>query len=198
MLVDPDGRAISPHLSWLDGRAGAAVESAMEDTVAAYSSWAACSPYLAPKAAWWLRAHGDAAAAAARMVEPAGFILLQLAEAGAEDAVIDRSSCGFAGLFDVRSGDVEPELAELWEVSADARAPSRRAPGRSPGALSAPAASRTGLPAGLPLVVAPGDGPAGGSESVPSIPASRWIRREPRTTSASARRATRRTPRGGC
>jgi xylulokinase len=160
VLVDPDGRAISPHLSWLDGRAGAAVESAMEEHGRRILELGGLSPYLAPKAAWWLRAHSDAAAAPARMVEPAGFILLQLAGAGAEDAVIDRSSCGFAGLFDVRSGDVEPELAALWGVSADV-APRVAAAGEVAGSLSASAASATGLPAGIPLVVAPGDGPCG-------------------------------------
>ena len=160
VLVDADGRAISPHLSWLDGRAAAAVESAMEEHGRRLLELGGLSPYLAPKAAWWLRAHPAAGADAARMVEPAGFILLQLAGAGADGAVIDRSSSGFAGLFDVRSGAVDPELAELWGISADL-APRVVAAGEVAGTLSGTAASRSGLPAGLPLVVAPGDGPCG-------------------------------------
>src|SRR5262245_5635123 len=160
VLVDPDGKAISPHLSWLDGRAASAVESAMEEHGRRLLELGGLSPYLAPKAAWWLREHGVAAAKAARMVEPAGFILLQLGGAAADDAVIDRSSSGFVGLFDVRDESVAPELAELWRVSAEL-APRGVGAGEVAGSLSASAASRTGLSAGLPLVVAPGDGPCG-------------------------------------
>jgi xylulokinase len=160
VLVDTDGAAISPHLSWLDGRAAGAVESVMEEHGRRLLELGGLSPYLAPKAAWWLREHPRAKADAARMVEPAGFILLQLAGAGAEDAVIDRSSCGFAGLFDVRSQAVEPELPERWGISADL-APRVVAAGEVAGTLSAAAAARSGLPKGVPLVVAPGDGPCG-------------------------------------
>lgn len=159
VLVDEDGRAVSPHLSWLDGRAAAEIDRVMQDRGRRLLELGGLAPYLAPKAAWWQREHPDRGRAA-RMVEPAGYILLQLAGAGAEEAVIDSSSSGFAGLFDVRTGVVEDELAELWGVP-PGLAPRVVPAGEVAGRLSIGAASRTGLPAGIPLVVAPGDGPCG-------------------------------------
>jgi xylulokinase len=160
VLVGANGRALSPHLSWLDGRAAVEVDRVMDDQGARLLELGGLAPYLAPKAASWLRDNPAAAGGVERMVEPAGFILLHLAGAGAEEAVIDRSSCGFAGLFDVRTGVVADELADLWAIP-PALAPRVVPAGEVAGRLSAASAARTGLPAGLPLVMAPGDGPCG-------------------------------------
>jgi xylulokinase len=160
VLVDADGAAVSPHVSWLDGRAAAEIDQAMEEQGARLLELGGLAPYLAPKAASWLKEHPAAAGAAERMVEPAGFMLLHLGGAGADAAVIDKSSSGFAGLFDVRTGAVAEELADVWGIP-PALAPRMVAAGEVVGFLSPASAARTGLPAGLPLVVAPGDGPCG-------------------------------------
>jgi xylulokinase len=160
VLIGEDGRALSPHLSWLDGRAAPAIDEAIERAGARLLGLGGVPPYLAPKTAWWLATHPADADRVAGMVEPAGYVLMQLADAGAEAAVIDRSSSGFLGLLDVTAGAVAPELSERWHVPA-ALAPRVVPAGEVVGRLSAGAASRTGLAAGLPLVVAPGDGPCG-------------------------------------
>jgi len=114
------------------------------------------APYLAPKAAWWRREHPESYARATRMVEPAGYVALRLGGDGAEAAWVDRSSSGFVGVYDVRSGEVVPELCELWGVE----------PGLAPrvvpaGEVVGRLAAETGLPAGVPIIAAPGDGPCG-------------------------------------
>ena len=160
VLVGRDGRAVSPHLSWLDGRAASAVDEAMAQSGARLLELGGVPPYLAPKTAWWRRAHPAEVDRIARMVEPAGYVLLRLAGAEADAAVIDRSSSGFLGLVDVTAGSVATELSELWDVPA-ALVPRVVPAGEVVGRLSPEAAGKTGLTAGLPLVVAPGDGPCG-------------------------------------
>ena len=157
VLVDGGGQAVSPHLSWLDGRAAADVDRAMEERGGRILELGGLPPYLAPKAAWMRRARPDAFDRAAAMVEPAGFLALSL---GGREPVIDRSSSGFAGVFDVRTGESAPELHELWGIPAQL-APRVVPAGDIVGRLSGDAAGLTGLPEGVPLVAAPGDGPCG-------------------------------------
>ncbi len=156
VLVGADGRAVSPHLSWLDGRAAGEIDAAMVREAPRLLALGGLAPYLAPKSAWWSRERPESFARAARMVEPAGYVALRLAGAGPEEAWVDRSSSGFLGVYDVRSGKVEPELCELWGVEAGL-APRVVPAGEVVGRLCA----ETGLPAGIPLVSAPGDGPCG-------------------------------------
>jgi xylulokinase len=160
VLVDDDGRAVSPHLSWLDARAGPAIDQAMERDGARLLSLGGLTPYLAPKAAWWMREQPGTFARARRMLMPAGYVALSLGGSDAGEAAVDRSSSGFVGLYDVRTGTVEEELCELWGIPA-AFAPEVVAAGAVVGRLAGDAAARTGLPAGIPLVAAPGDGPCG-------------------------------------
>jgi sugar (pentulose or hexulose) kinase len=101
VLVDNEGVAVSPHISWLDGRAAPEVDLAMASQGDRLLALGGLPPYLAPKAAWWRREHHDGYERARRLVMPAGYLALRLAGAGAEAAVVDRSSSGFVGLYDV-------------------------------------------------------------------------------------------------
>jgi xylulokinase len=160
VLVDDEGVAVSPHISWLDGRAAPEVDRAMASHGDGLLALGGLPPYLAPKAAWWRRKHPDGYERVRRVVMPAGYLALRLAGLGAEAAVVDRSSSGFVGLHDVQTGAVVPELCELWGVSASL-APRVVPAGAVVGSLGAQAARRTGLSEGVPLVAAPGDGPCG-------------------------------------
>jgi xylulokinase len=160
ILVDGSGAALSPHLSWLDGRAGPEIERAMSSDGERILELGGLAPYLVPKAGWWRREHPTSYRQAAVMVEPAGYIALQLSGAGAEEAWIDRSSSGFTGLVDVREAKVAPELADFWAISPEL-VPRVVEAGRLVGGLSVAAARRTGLAQGLPIAAAPGDGPCG-------------------------------------
>ena len=160
VLVDDDGRAVSPHQSWLDGRAAAAVDRALEAEGDRLLALGGIPPYLAPKAAWWRRERPDVYGRARRMVMASGYIALRLGDSDAGGAIVDRSSSGFVGLFDVQSGVVAPELCELWGVP-ESLAPRVVPAGEVVGRLGRDASERTGIPAGVPLVAAPGDGPAG-------------------------------------
>ena len=157
VLVDERGQALSPHLSWLDGRAAAEIDRAMDEMGSRIVELGGLAPYLAPKAAWWSRAHPASFGRAASMVEAAGFLAMHLGDC---DPVIDRSSSGFAGLFDVRSSEPMAELSELWGIPIEL-APRIVRAGETVGRLSGEAAARTGLPSGIPIVMAPGDGPCG-------------------------------------
>ena len=156
VAVDEDGRAVSAHLSWLDGRAAGEIDAAMAREGPRLLQLGGLAPYLAPKAAWLAREQPESFARAARIVEPAGYVALRLAGAGSDEAWVDRSSSGFVGVYDVRSGEVAPGLCELWGVEAGL-APRVVPAGEAVGRL----ATGTGLPAGIPLVAAPGDGPCG-------------------------------------
>jgi xylulokinase len=160
VLVDADGRPVSPHLSWLDGRASASIDQAMANDGRRLLALGGLTPYLAPKAAWWARERPDSFAQARRMVMAAGYVALRLAGDDAGAATVDRSSSGFVGLYDARTGDVEPALCELWGVDA-ALAPAVVPAGTVIGRLGRESASSTGLREGIPLVAAPGDGPCG-------------------------------------
>jgi len=159
VLVDSDGRAVSPHLSWLDARAAPSIERAVTRDPRLLSL-GGLPPYLAPKAAWWKREHPSEFGQARGMVMAAGYVALRLGEARAEDSFVDRSASGFVGLYDVAAGEVSTELCELWGIPASL-APRVAAAGEVSGRLSRSAADRTGIRAGTSLVVAPGDGPCG-------------------------------------
>jgi xylulokinase len=160
VLVDGDGRPVSPHLSWLDGRASEMIDRAMADDGRRLLSLGGLTPYLAPKAAWWARERPDSFSEARRMVMAAGYVALRLADDDAGAAGVDRSSSGFVGLYDVRTGKLAPGLCELWGVD-PGLAPNVVPGGTVVGRLGRAAAGRTGLREGLPLVAAPGDGPCG-------------------------------------
>ena len=160
VLVDVDGQAVSPHLSWLDGRAAAEIDRVMATDGHRLLELGGLTPYLAPKAAWWRSQRPALFDRAHRMLMPAGYIMLRLADLDAGGAVVDRSSSGFVGLFDVPRAEVSPALCELWDVPASF-APRVVRAGEVVGRLSLSVARETGLPEGVPLVAAPGDGPAG-------------------------------------
>ncbi len=160
VLVDDDGRAVSPHLSWLDGRAADSIDRAMASAGRRLLALGGLTPYLAPKAAWWRDKRPESFARSARCVMAAGYVALRLGDDNAGAATVDRSSSGFVGLFDVPAGEVAPELCELWGVDAQL-APTVVAAGTVVGRLSRESARRTGLSEGIPLVAAPGDGPCG-------------------------------------
>lgn len=160
VLVDADGRAVSPHLSWLDGRAAQAIDRAMAADGDRLLELGGLTPYLAPKAGWWAREHPESFARARRMVMAAGYVALRLAGDDAGAAVVDRSSSGFVGVFDVRDGRADAGLCGLWGV-APSLAPEVVPAGRVIGRLGDEAATRTGFRKGIPLVAAPGDGACG-------------------------------------
>ena len=160
VLVDGDGRAVSPHQSWLDGRAAAEIDRVMSAEGVRLLELGGLPPYLAPKAAWWRREQPEIYERARRMVMAAGYIALRLGGSSAGDALVDRSSSGFVGLYDVQRSEVACELCDLWGVPA-ALAPRVVPAGELAGRLSREAARSTGIPEGVPLIIGPGDGPAG-------------------------------------
>jgi hypothetical protein len=60
----------------------------------------------------------------------AGYIALRLADSDAGGAVVDRPSSGFVGLYDVRTGELAPDLCELWGLQGDLSARRPRRGGR--------------------------------------------------------------------
>ena len=177
LLVGADGRAVSPHLSWLDARASAEVDAAMGDRGARLLELGGLPPYLAPKAAWWRREHPRSFARARTMVMPAGFLALRLAGQGAEAATVDRSSSGFVGLFDVGHRSGRSRALRAVGDPGDAR-PADRACGRARRPALGRSRRRDGFarrPADLRR--RPETAPAAGSASAPSNPGSPSTRR---------------------
>lgn len=156
-LVGPDGAPTGPAILWSDGRAGDTVESWREAGVLeqAFRINGSLTFSGLPNAILtWLAAHDpDRVHRSAAALTCGGWLYLKCTgEVGAELA--DAS----APFLDPRARRYAPELLRLYDLEWAARLlpevrpdPARSAP------LTADAASQLGLPAGLPVVMAPYD-----------------------------------------
>jgi len=175
VLVDRDGRALTPFVSWQDRR-GALRCRASGRTYAEELSWRLGE--RATEASGCRAATGYGGVTLLRMSEEGplprgataltmpGMVVRELCGA----AAIDPTEAASWGIFDVRHG--ERWLAEAEEALGGGfgALPETLATGSRAGALRPEAASAAGLPAGIPVAVALGDNQASFLGSVPSLP----------------------------
>ena len=157
VLVDGDGRALAPAILWLDVRAGAearAIEAALGPGRAeAIGGNRMHAYYLGPKLAW-LKAHEPAALdRAALVLQSHAFVALRLTG----EAACDPSTAMLCTpLFDAAALDWSDEGARAAGISRQKLPRIARAHDVL-GAVTAAAASATGLRAGTPVVAGGGD-----------------------------------------
>lgn len=158
--IDERHAPVTPHESWLDTRADAdraeVIAAAGEEIRAANG----VLPFVGPRARRWLRLDPGLGDRLARVVAPAGYVVGRLTGAGAADATCDRTQANLFGCFDCRAGRWDIALAEAAGIP-PRMLPRVVEPVEIVGRLTADAAERTGLPAGLPVAGGTGDGTAG-------------------------------------
>ncbi len=155
--LDRHGEPIGPGLSWQDLR-GTQQVGALGRRIPSHAYFALTglppNPVFSIGKILWVRDRERAGfRAAARWALAQDLLLRHL---GADDYACDRSNASMTGLLDVTSQDWSPEILAACGLSRE-RLPRLVSSGQRVGSLSARAAARTGLPAGLPLIAGGGD-----------------------------------------
>lgn len=159
-FLDGDGRAMRPGMVWLDERGGSML-AAVADALGADRLHAVTgkpvdlTPVLYRLA--WMRAHEPATLDTARVVDVHGFLTGRLTGRMATSwtsadpfGVLDIASKAWSGPILDYLGMREEQFVDLVR------------PGAAVGAITAEAAAATGLPQGLPVFAAGGDGQCAG------------------------------------
>lgn len=161
VFLDANNEVLYPAILWCDQRTAAqcdAITSKVgEARLTEMVSNPALTGFTAPKILW-LRDNEPAVYDKVRKVLlPKDYIRLELTGEFATD-VADASG---TLLFDVKNRAWHRELMSILEIDPDFMPPSFEGP-EVTGTLSADAAAKTGLPAGIPVVAGGGDCAAGG------------------------------------
>lgn len=160
-FIDAAGRSVRPAMVWLDGRADAEMAAFAQDfgaeaLLALTGKHADTTPALAKLA--WMRVHEPGhLERAAHVVDVHGYLVLRLTGTLATSW----TSADPFGLFDLEQKVWHAGILARLGLGADRLAPAR-APGSILGRVSTAAAAATGLPPGLPVVAAGGDGQCAG------------------------------------
>ena len=160
-FLDATGRSIRPAMVWLDGRAheeAKAFSAAFgeQDFLALTGKHSDLTPGVY-KLAWMRRHEPDVLDRCAQIVDVHGFLVQKLTS----NHATSWTSADPSGLFDITAKQWSgPVLAHLG-IRLDCLAQVHR-PGTVLGHVSAAAAAITGLPAGLPVIAAGGDGQCAG------------------------------------
>jgi len=149
LLVDAAGQAISPLITWQDGRCDEAfLRELREKTGYRLSSGFGCATLA------WLREHNELPPTAAGACTIHDYLTARLC--GLPHPVTDPTDAASWGLFDLRALE--------WDFTAVARAdiarrllPEVRPSGSLAGHVVPEMAERLGIPAGIPIAVALGD-----------------------------------------
>jgi xylulokinase len=160
--IDADWRPATPYDSWLDTRCAPQLRRLAAAHGELLTERTGCPPMLdhAPKMQWWRDERPAEYERIAKFVMPAVYVAGAMAGLGAEEAFVDPTYLHFSGVADARAGAWSPELCAALGLDSDklpAIVPSDRVIGR----LTAAAATRTGLPAGIPIAAGLGDTAAG-------------------------------------
>jgi len=159
LLVDALNAPVRPCIIWSDQRAEEearnAEATAGRDKLYALTGNPATPTYSAPKLAWIARHEPEAMKRARFFVQPKDWMVAQLTERTATDT----SDASCTNLIDLRKGQWEPALFELYGI--DVRlAPEILRSTDVAGPLLPNIAFWLGLKPGLPVIMGSGDGPA--------------------------------------
>ncbi|MFC8501248.1 FGGY-family carbohydrate kinase [Pedococcus sp. NPDC057267] len=155
VCLDRRGVPLRPAILWLDGRAVDEIERLGTARVHELSGK---PPSTAPslyKIAWLARHEPQVLARTATVTDVQGFLAWRLTGA----RVTSRASADSTGLVDVAAGTWHDELVAAAGLRPK-QLPALVGPGTRLGHLTPGAATRTGLPSGLPVIAGSGDGQA--------------------------------------
>jgi len=155
VLVDADGRAVRPCLTWADTRAAAEAEELRERYGERFLQTTRNDVdvvFTAPKLLWIARHDPGALAETRSVLSAKDFLRGRLTGRWGTD----RTDAAGTLLLDVATDEWSPELARAAGVDPDT-VPSVAASAEIVGTVTQSAASLTGLPAGIPVVAGSGD-----------------------------------------
>lgn len=160
-LIAADGAPARPAMLWLDER-GRSELPWLDEAIGAERLHAITGkPFdhtpVVSRLAWIARHEPGTLARTHRILDVQGYLVGRLTGR----AVTSWTSADPFGLFDIASKDWSQPILDALGIARDRLAPARR-PGSLAGRVSAGAAEATGLPEGLPVVLAGGDGQCAG------------------------------------
>jgi xylulokinase len=156
--VGDDGRHVTPYDSWLDTRCAPDIARMKNEAGEEIIRKAGGPPSFnhGPKILWWKREHPEVYRRTAAFVQPGGYAAMRLCGLPAAEAFIDTTYLHFSGFADNVRGAWDADLCRTFGVAAE-KLPRIVEPQTIVGELSARAAARCGLKAGVPVVAGCGD-----------------------------------------
>lgn len=157
--LDAQRRALTPLLTWADGRAteeARRLRASGLDRRLHAATGTPVHPMSPLTKLRWMARHEPALAAEVRWwLGMKDLVLLELTG----DLVTERSSASGSGLLELATGHWYPDALELAGLTADQLPDLAEPTATRP--LTAEVAARTGLPTGIPVVLGAADGPLG-------------------------------------
>lgn len=174
-FLDADGRSVRPAMVWLDERARDEVERFADafgrDEIHRITGRVPDPIPCLYRFAWVRRHEPETWARTARFVDVQTFLVHRLCGGGFRTGWI---SADPMGLFDMVEKRWSPPILEALGLDAS-RLPETHPPGTRLGALTAESARATGLPEGLPVFAAGGDGQCAGLGTNCTIPERAYV-----------------------
>ena len=156
--IGEDGRNVTPYDSWLDTRCSRYItvmrESAGDRIIRKTGGPASFNH--GPKILWWKHERPATYKRIACFVQPGGYVAMRLCGMDASRAFIDKSYLHFSGFADNQRGCWDKGLCKQFGIST-AVLPRIVDPHQVIGEMTAAAARRCGLKAGIPVVAGCGD-----------------------------------------
>lgn len=156
--VGKDGRNVTPYDSWLDTRCAPYIKEMEQAAGEQIVTQAGCSPSFnhGPKTLWWMRERKSVYRTIAAFVQPGGYAAMRLCGLDSSKAFIDKTYLHFSGFADNRHSRWDTELCRQFGLDAT-KLPTIVDPSSIIGELTAEAARKCGLRAGVPVVAGCGD-----------------------------------------
>jgi xylulokinase len=156
--VGADGRHVTCYDSWLDTRCSPYIARMQEragDQIIQQTGGPASFNH-GPKILWWKHEHPEIYDQIAAFVQPGGYVAMRLCGLDSPQAFIDKSYLHFSGFADSLQGRWDESLCRQFDVSTS-KLPRIVDSHEVVGQLTADAARRCGLQAGIPVIAGCGD-----------------------------------------
>ncbi len=156
--VGRDGRNVTPYDSWLDTRCAPYIERMDREAGGDIVALTGGPPSFnhGPKILWWMHQRKRQYRRVAAFVQPGGYATMRLCGLDGRQAYIDATYLHFSGFADNAASRWDDELCGRFGVDRE-KLPAIVRPESIVGELTASAARRCGLRAGVPVVAGCGD-----------------------------------------
>ncbi len=156
--VGRDGRNVTPYDSWLDTRCAPYIEQMDREAGGEIVARTGGPPSFnhGPKILWWMHERRRQYRRIAAFVQPGGYAAMRLCGLDGSRAYLDATYLHFSGFADNAASRWDDELCRRFRVDPD-KLPAIVRPESVVGELTAAAARRCGLRAGVPVVAGCGD-----------------------------------------
>lgn len=156
--VGKDGRNVTPYDSWLDTRCSDQIKLMERTAGGEVLRKTGCPPSFnhGPKVLWLMHTKKGDYRRIAAFVQPGGYAAMRLCGLDGSAAFVDKTYLHFSGFADNRRSRWDEDLCRAFGVD-PAKLPGIVAPESIVGEVTAEAARKCGLKAGVPVVAGCGD-----------------------------------------